>query len=162
MVFDALAQRRQFRRVDAIVEARGDGSSNRDLQRGRRRDAPAFRYRGVNQNSQAGRCFRRDQRLHDTNDIGRPTIGLLRGSGKGKVRRVEIPTLSPATGDLTARRGLRLYERERRARERQLEHARAAVVGDPAHDVEPSRGSRDEDGSSGGKETAQARIRRRA
>ncbi len=49
VVFDALAQRRQVGRVDALVEARGDGGSNRDLQRGRRRDASAFRYRGVNQ-----------------------------------------------------------------------------------------------------------------
>ncbi len=116
----------------------------------------------MNQNSQAGHCFHRDQRLHDTNDIGCPTIGLLRGSGDGKVRRVEIPTISAATGDLTARRVLRLHERKGRACERQLEHARAAVVGDPAHHIEAARRARDEDGTIGGKETSQAGIGRRA
>src|SRR5439155_23414461 len=169
VVFDALTQRREVSRVDAMARGSGDGDCNRDFQRGRRRDASAFRYGGVDQNPQASRRRSgRKQRLHDANDVARPTIGLsfakpsgeLLRRGEGQLYREEIPATSPQTCDLTARRCLRLYERKRRAVERQLEHARAAVVGDSAHHIEAARCAHDAHGSLGGKETAQARIRR--
>src|SRR3989454_35101 len=77
-------------------------------------------------------------------------------SAASSVGLISMPLLAATA--VAAPRGLRLHQGAGRARERQLQHARAAVVGDPAHDVEPSRGSRDVNRLAGREECLQPAI----
>ena len=84
--------------------------------------------------------------------------GQLRRPGE-RQRDAEVVPLSRATrGNVAVSLALRLYQGGRRAGERELEDAGAAIVRDATHDVESSRRAGDVQRPVGREELPHARI----
>ena len=180
VVLHGLAGPRELRRGHPDSAAGDDDRSRSDFERRRRGDSSSFGHRRIDEQPEPGGRASPLSRgalqahLHDAHDVACPPVSLAsrkprseprRGAQRstrfherGELDREEMPSSLAARREVAAQRSLLLQDRGGRALERQLQHPRPAVVGDPAHDVESPRRAGDVEGRLAGEELPQAGI----
>jgi len=150
VILHGLTHDRQLCGTDRDPGTRRDRRPNGDFERRRRGKPASFWDCGIDEDAESRSCSAaREQGLYDARHVARPPIGFvvakpsrqIKGRGERKLTAEEIPPLRTPSRNVAVWRLLvrGLYQRDRRAGERQLEDARATVVRDPAHDVESPR-----------------------
>ncbi len=159
-VLDLLAADRPHAGIDLQAPRRQHGLHGRGLDGGRRADALALRHVGLDEERRAAverEALLSGEHVKHPGDVRRPMPRMVPREplARALVRRSAVleqierhPRDVRARGvrrlDVQDAIGAPLHGHARGLADRPLQHQRAGVVGDAAHDVEPPRGAGDE------------------